>query len=124
MMVHSYEMDACGPSLIEFIEIVLTTLVTMLIFRCSFHDIQAQFQFLVMRCFTFNKPSSTISYPISHTQLVSTITNTRIKENKRKQDYEKKLKLTKTNLKDMLEYEQVKEMIKRVSRMKEKSPNF
>ena len=77
-----------------------------------------------MRCFKFHKPFSTISYLIWHTQLVSTITKTKTKENKRKQDYEKKLKLTKTNLKDMLEYEQVKEMIKRVSRMKEKSPNL
>ena len=67
-----------------------------------------------MRCFKFHKPSSTISYPIWHTQLVSTVTNTKTKENKTT----KRLRLTKTNLKDMLEYEQVKEMIKRVSKMK------
>ena len=73
-----------------------------------------------MRCFTFNKPSSTISYPIWHTQLVSTVTKTKIKENKTTQ----RLRLTKTKLKDMLEYEQVKETIKRVSKMKEKSPNL
>ena len=36
----------------------------------------------------------------------------------------KRLKLTKTKLKDMLKYEQVEETIKRVSKMKEKSPNF
>ena len=73
-----------------------------------------------MRCFTFNKPSSTISYPIWHTQLVSTVTKTKIKENKTTQ----RLRLTKTKLKDMLEYKQVKETIKRVSKMKEKSPNL
>ena len=73
-----------------------------------------------MRCFTFNKPSSTISYPIWHTQLVSTVTKTKIKENKTTQ----RLRLTKTKLKDMLEYKQVKETIKRVSKVKEKSPNL
>ena len=73
-----------------------------------------------MRCFTFNKPSSTISYPIWHTQLVSTVTKTKTKENKTT----KRLRLTKTKLKDMLEYEQVKETVKRVSKMKEKSPNL
>ena len=36
----------------------------------------------------------------------------------------KRLRLTKTKLKDMLEYEQVKETVKRVSKMKEKSPNL
>ena len=90
------------------------TMVTMLIFRCSFHDVQAQFQFLVMRCFTFNKPSSTISYPIWHTQLVSTVTKTKTKEN----NTTKRLRLTKTKLKAILEYEQVKETTKRVSKMK------
>ena len=69
-----------------------------------------------MRCFTFNKPSSTILYPIWDTQLVSTVTKTKTKENKTT----KRLRLTKTKLKDMLEYEQVKETIKRVSKMKEK----
>ena len=34
------------------------------------------------------------------------------------------MKITKTKLKDMLEYEQVKETIKRVSQIKEKSPNL
>ena len=61
-----------------------------------------------MRCITFNKPSSTISYPIWHTQLVSTVTKTKTKENKTT----KRLRLTKTKLKGILEYEQVKEIIK------------
>ena len=43
-----------------------------------------------------------------------------LKENKTT----KRLILTKTKLKDMLEYEQVKETIKRISKMKEKSPNL
>ena len=98
------------------------TMVTMLIFRGSFHDIQAQFQFLDMRCFTFNKPFSTVSYPIWHTQLVSTVTKTKTKTKENKTTT--RLKLTKIELKDMLEYEQVKETIKRVSKMKEKSPNL
>ena len=73
-----------------------------------------------MRCFKFHKPSSAISYPIWHTQLVSTVTKTKTKENKTT----KRLRLTKTTLKDMLKYEQVKETIKRVSKMKEKSQNL
>ena len=73
-----------------------------------------------MRCFTFHKPSSTISYPIWHAQLVSTVKKTKTKENKTT----KRVKVTKTKLKDKLEYEQVKEMIKRASKMKEKSPNL
>ena len=68
----------------------------------------------------FNKPSSTILYPIWHTQLVSTVTKTKIKENKTTQ----RLRLTKIKLKAMLKYEQVKETIKRVSKMKENSPNL
>ena len=71
-----------------------------------------------MMCFKFHKPSSTIPYPIWHTQLVSTVTKT--KENKTTE----RLRLTKTKLKDMLKYEQVEETIKRVSKMKEKSPNL
>ena len=98
-------------------------MVTMLIFRCSFHDIQAQFEFFSLRCITLIKPSSTVSYPLWHTQLVSTVTKTKRKQNKRKK-ITKRLRLTKTKLKDMLEYEQVKETIKRVSKMKEKSPNL
>ena len=73
-----------------------------------------------MRCFKFHKPSSTVSYPIWHTQLVSTVTKTKTKENKTT----KRLRLTKTTLKDMLKYEQVEETIKRVSKMKEKSPKL
>ena len=73
-----------------------------------------------MRCFEFHKPSSTISYTIWHTQLVSTVTKTKTKENKTT----KRLRLTKTTLKDMLKYEQVEETIKRVSKMKEKSPKL
>ena len=72
----------------------------------------------------FHKPSSTISYPIWHTQLVSTITKTKKQKTTIENKTTKRLILTKTKSKDMLEYEQVKEMIKRVSRMKEKSPNL
>ena len=61
-----------------------------------------------MRCFKFHKPSSTISYPIWHTQLVSSVTKTKTKENKTT----KRLRLPKTTLKDMLKYEQVEEIIK------------
>ena len=61
-----------------------------------------------MRCFKFHKPSSTVPYPIWHTQLVSTVTKTKTKENKTT----KRLRLTKTTLKDMLGYEQVKELVK------------
>ena len=70
----------------------------------------------------FNKPSSTVSYPIWHTQLVSTVTKTKTKTKENKTT--KRLRSTKTKLKDMLEYEQVEEIIKRVSKMKEKSPNW
>ena len=72
---------------------------------------------MVMRYIKFDKPSSTISYPLWHTQLVSTVTKT-------KKQKKKRLRLTKTKLKDMLKYEQVEETIKRVSKMKEKSPNL
>ena len=58
------------------------------------------------QCFTFHKPSFTISYPIWHTQLVSTVTKTKTKTKENKTTT--RLKLTKTELKDMLEYEQVK----------------
>ena len=78
----------------EFIEIVLTTLVTMLIFRCSFHDIQAQFEFFVMRCITLNKPSSTVSYPLWHTQLVSICNLNENKGQQKKQGYKNKIKLS------------------------------
>ena len=61
-----------------------------------------------MRCFKFHKPSSTISYPIWHTQLVSIVTKIKTKANKTT----KRLRLTKTKLKDMLGYEQVKELVK------------
>ena len=91
-------------------------MVTMLILRCSFHDVQDYFQLLVMRCFKFNKPSSTISYPLCHTQLVSIVT----KKEKQKQNYQKRVQLTKTKLKIMLEYKRVKEKTKRVRKMKEK----
>ena len=84
-----------------------------------------------MRCFTFNKPSSTISYPIWHTQLVSTVTKKKNKNRKKTKTEEnkktrlpKRLRLTETKLKAMLEYEQVKETTKRVSKMKENSPNL
>ena len=68
-----------------------------------------------MKCFKFHKRSSTVSYLIWHTQLVSTVTKT--KENKTT----KRLRLTKTKLKDILKYEQVEETIKRVSKIKERS---
>ena len=100
------------------------TMVTMLIFRRSFHDVQAQFQFLVMRCFTFNKPSTTISYPIWRTQLVSTVTKSKKQKKTKENTITKRIRLTKTKLKGMLKYEQVKETIKKVSKMKEKSPNL
>ena len=72
----------------------------------------------------FNKPPCTISYPIWHTQLVSTVTKTKTEENKKKNKTTKRLRLTKTKLKGILEYEQVKETTKRVSKMKENSPNL
>ena len=62
-------------------------------------------------------PIGNESYPIWHTQLVTTITKT-------KKQKKKRLRLTKTKLKDMLKYEQVEETIKRVNKMKEKSPNL
>ena len=71
-----------------------------------------------MRCFKFNKPSSTVSYPIWHTQLVSTITKTKKQKKAKENKTTKRLRVTKTKLKDMLEYEQAKETIKRVSKMK------
>ena len=59
---------------------------------------------------------------------MSRINTTSINCNKNKETKEnkttKRLRLTKTKLKDMLEYEQVKETIKRVSKIKEKSPNL
>ena len=58
-----------------------------------------------MRCFKFHKSSSTVSYPIWHTQLVTTVTKTKeTKENKTT----KRLRLTKNKLKDMLKYAQGK----------------
>ena len=60
-----------------------------------------------MRCFKFNKPSSTISYPLWHTQLVSTVTKQTKTEEKKK--LPKRVRLTKTKLKAMLEYIRVKE---------------
>ena len=58
-----------------------------------------------MRWFKFHKSSSTVSYPIWYTQLVSTVTkNKETKENKTT----KRLRLTKTKLKDILKYEQGK----------------
>ena len=77
-----------------------------------------------MRCFTFNKPSATISYLIWHTQLVSTVTKTKKQKKTKENKTTKRLRLTKTKLKDMLKYEQVEETINRVSKMKEKSPNL
>ena len=86
-------------------------MVTMLILRCIFHDVQAQFQLLVMRCFKFNKPSSTISYSLWNTQLVSTVTKNNKNKNRGKQKTKlpKKVQLTKTKLKTMLEYKRVQE---------------
>ena len=78
-----------------------------------------------MRCFTFNKPSSTILYPIWYTQLVSTVTKKKNKNRgKKKTRLLKRLRLTKIKLKAKLEYEQVKEITKRFSKMKENSPNL
>ena len=86
-------------------------MVTMLILRCSFHDVQDYFQLLVMRCFQFNKPSSTISYPLWRTQLVSTVTKKKKQKRRKRKTEENKetklperLRLTKTKLKAMFEY--------------------
>ena len=77
-----------------------------------------------MKCFKFHKRSSTVSYPIWHTQLVSIVTKTKKQKKTKENKTTKRLRLTKTKLKDMLKYEQVEETITRVSRMKEKSPNL
>ena len=56
-----------------------------MMFRCSFHDVQAQFQLCFVRCFNFHKSFSPVLYAIWHTQLVTTVTKTKkAKENKRK----------------------------------------
>ena len=66
-----------------------------------------------MRCFKFHKPSSTVSYLIWHTQLVSTVTKTNKQKKTKENKTKKRLRLTKTKLKDMLKYEQVEETIKK-----------
>ena len=66
-----------------------------------------------MRCFKFHKPSFNVSYPIWHTQLVSTITKTKKQKKTKENKTTKRLRLTKTKLKDMLKYEQVEEKIKK-----------
>ena len=45
-------------------------------------------------------------------------------QGKKKARLPKRVRLTKTKLKAMLEYKRVKETTKRVSKMKEKSPNL
>ena len=82
-----------------------------------------------MRSFDFNKSSLTVSYPIGHAQLAIAETKTRKKKTKQKQrktkiTLPKSVRLTKTKLKAMLEYERVKETTKRVSKMRENSPNL
>ena len=66
-----------------------------------------------MRCFNFDKSSSTVSFPIWHTQLVTTITKTKKQKETKENKTTKRLRLTKTKLKDMLKYEQVEEKIKK-----------
>ena len=61
----------------------------------------------------FHKPSSTISYPIWHTQLVSTITKTKKQKKTKEKKTTNRLRLSKTKLKSMLKYEQVEETIKK-----------
>ena len=78
-----------------------------------------------MRNFKFNKPSSTISYPLWHTQLVSIVTKkNKQKQRKTKTKLPKRVRLTKTKLKTMLEYKRVKETTKRVRKMRKNSPNL
>ena len=61
-----------------------------------------------MRCFNFHKSSSTVSYPIWHTQLVTTVTKTKKPKKTKENKTTKRLRLAKTKLKDMLKYEQKK----------------
>ena len=97
----------------------------MLIFKCSFHDIQAQFQLCFVRSFDFHKSSLTISYPIGHAQLAIIETKTKKrKKNKIKTILEKKkIRITKTSKKKNLKIEtnNKKKQLK-VSKRKEKSP--
>ena len=73
------------------VEILFLSMLTMLIFKCSFHDVHAQLQLCFMRSFDFHKSSLTVLYPIGHAQLAITETKTKKKkQKKRKTILEKK----------------------------------
>ena len=77
------------------LKIFCWSMLTILIFRYSFHDFHFQFQLCFMRCFNFHKSSSTVSYPIWHTQLVTTVTKTKKQKKTQENKTKKRLRLTK-----------------------------